>query len=218
LEQTSYDVIAMGAIVGDIGKEQLDLAALVIVGVSASLDKTITTLRRLRLALPDAKLFMVAEGCDHCDCHQLLRNGADGCILDVTSQEVLVKSLDLALLQQRLIVFGHAGRINHPPAAAGAAERSATGANDGRGSPEASKLSDRERQILAHLSRGASNKAIARHCYITETTVKAHMKAILRKIAVRNRTQAAVWAIDHGLIDGEAGEDVPLTRPMSPVS
>src|SRR5882757_8757243 len=60
------------------------------------------------------------------------------------------------------------------------------------------RLSAREAQILDGLVRGHANKVIARSCDITEATVKVHMKSILRKIQVANRTQAAVWALEHG--------------------
>jgi two-component system, NarL family, nitrate/nitrite response regulator NarL len=60
------------------------------------------------------------------------------------------------------------------------------------------RLSVREAQILDGLVRGEANKVIARSCDITEATVKVHMKSILRKIQVANRTQAAVWALEHG--------------------
>jgi two-component system, NarL family, nitrate/nitrite response regulator NarL len=60
------------------------------------------------------------------------------------------------------------------------------------------KLSERETQILDGLVKGHANKVIARTCDITEATVKVHMKSILRKIQVANRTQAAVWALEHG--------------------
>jgi two-component system, NarL family, nitrate/nitrite response regulator NarL len=60
------------------------------------------------------------------------------------------------------------------------------------------KLSEREAQILDGLVKGHANKVIARMCDITEATVKAHMKSILRKIRVANRTQAAIWALEHG--------------------
>lgn len=60
-------------------------------------------------------------------------------------------------------------------------------------------LSPRERTILSCLLSGDPNKAIARKVDIAEATVKAHVKAILRKIRVQNRTQAAVWAFNHGL-------------------
>jgi two-component system nitrate/nitrite response regulator NarL len=59
------------------------------------------------------------------------------------------------------------------------------------------KLSDRERLILMHLTKGASNKHIARDLSIAEATVKVHVKSLLRKIRVSNRTQAAMWAIKH---------------------
>jgi two-component system nitrate/nitrite response regulator NarL len=60
------------------------------------------------------------------------------------------------------------------------------------------RLSEREAQILDGLVKGYANKMIARSCDITEATVKVHMKSILRKIQVANRTQAAVWALEHG--------------------
>ena len=58
----------------------------------------------------------------------------------------------------------------------------------------ACKLSAREAQILGCLREGAPNKLIARKLGITEATIKVHVKAILRKIGVTNRTQAAMWA------------------------
>ncbi|WP_249779857.1 helix-turn-helix domain-containing protein [Bradyrhizobium sediminis] len=60
------------------------------------------------------------------------------------------------------------------------------------------RLSEREAQVLDGLVQGHANKVIARSCDITEATVKVHMKSILRKIQVANRTQAAVWALEHG--------------------
>ncbi|HEX5508459.1 MAG TPA: response regulator transcription factor [Pseudolabrys sp.] len=59
------------------------------------------------------------------------------------------------------------------------------------------RLSEREAQILDGIVCGYSNKMIARTCGITEATVKVHMKSILRKIHVANRTQAAVWAMEN---------------------
>jgi DNA-binding NarL/FixJ family response regulator len=67
-----------------------------------------------------------------------------------------------------------------------------------RSSNEVSQpLSMREIAILQCLMHGHSNKLIARHFEIAETTVKVHVKAILRKIRAGNRTQAAIWAIEH---------------------
>lgn len=58
-------------------------------------------------------------------------------------------------------------------------------------------ISRREMLILRMLIQGASNKVIARNLVITESTVKVHMKAILRKLRLQNRTQAAIWARNH---------------------
>lgn len=59
-------------------------------------------------------------------------------------------------------------------------------------------LSEREEQILKALVKGHSNKTIARMCVVTEATIKVHMKSILRKMQVANRTQAAIRALEHG--------------------
>ena len=58
-------------------------------------------------------------------------------------------------------------------------------------------LSRRELVILRTLTEGASNKVIALRLVITESTVKVHMKSILRKLKLQNRTQAAIWARTH---------------------
>jgi two-component system nitrate/nitrite response regulator NarL len=74
-----------------------------------------------------------------------------------------------------------------------------TGVSDGATSiRNFHSLSDREEQILKGLIKGHSNKVIARKCAVTEATVKVHMKSILRKIRVANRTQAAIWALENG--------------------
>ena len=60
-------------------------------------------------------------------------------------------------------------------------------------------LSARHKSILSCLIEGDSNKIIARKMNIAEATVKVHVKAILRRIHVHNRTQAAIWAMNSGL-------------------
>jgi two-component system nitrate/nitrite response regulator NarL len=64
------------------------------------------------------------------------------------------------------------------------------------------RLSAREQCILRYLIEGQSNKTIARKNDIAEATVKVHVKAILRKIRVNNRTQAAIWAMNHDALLG----------------
>jgi two-component system, NarL family, nitrate/nitrite response regulator NarL len=58
-------------------------------------------------------------------------------------------------------------------------------------------LSPREREVLLEVVEGHSNKVIAHHLGMTEATAKVHLKSILRKIRVDNRTQAAIWALNN---------------------
>jgi two-component system nitrate/nitrite response regulator NarL len=67
------------------------------------------------------------------------------------------------------------------------------------------QLSAREIAILERIVRGDSNKHVARFFDIAEATVKAHVKAIFRKIGANNRTQAAIWALNHGLFENLNG-------------
>ena len=61
----------------------------------------------------------------------------------------------------------------------------------------------REREVLAGLAFGLSNRNIARRLYLTEKSVKNRVTSILRKLRLKNRAQAACWALEHGL-DGKA--------------
>jgi two-component system NarL family response regulator len=61
-------------------------------------------------------------------------------------------------------------------------------------------LSDRELEVLAQLTKGRSNKEIASALFITEDTIKAHLKTLFVKLKVRDRTEAAIMAIRQGII------------------
>jgi len=111
------------------------------------------------------------------------------------------------------------------PTTAGAVNLSAANARNGdlpHGSRlrNDSRLSEREVQVLIGLVKGHANKVIARTCDITEATVKVHVKSILRKIQVANRTQAATWALEHGYLGDEDGvpKAVGSPRDSTPVN
>ncbi len=69
--------------------------------------------------------------------------------------------------------------------------------------PHVPALSERERQVLHCLVQGSSNKTIARELEVAETTVKAHVKGVMRKVRAANRTQAAIWAMNRCAAPGE---------------
>lgn len=81
--------------------------------------------------------------------------------------------------------------------------------------PEGLPLTTREVEILQLVASGSTNGDVARHLWVTEQTVKFHLRNIYRKLDVANRTQASRFAYVNGLVDGDAtpghGPDVALT-------
>jgi len=134
------------------------------------------------------------------------QSGADGYCLATTGCEALIKYLDLVMLGE--VVFPSAAFLaaisTHTEALDLSKEApvvkvsslQAAPTSEGQDSPIRT-LSSREAEILQCLMQGAPNKVIARKLDVAEATVKVHIKAILRKIRVANRTQAAMWAVNH---------------------
>jgi DNA-binding NarL/FixJ family response regulator len=67
--------------------------------------------------------------------------------------------------------------------------------------PAATELTAREREVLAEVARGRSNREIARALSLSEKTVKTHVSAILSKLGVQDRTQAALRAVRSGMVN-----------------
>jgi DNA-binding NarL/FixJ family response regulator len=72
---------------------------------------------------------------------------------------------------------------------------------DERGSGKAAALTERELAILKAVARGLSNQAIGKELWVTEQTVKFHLTNIYRKLELANRTEAARYAYQHGLVE-----------------
>jgi two-component system nitrate/nitrite response regulator NarL len=158
--------------------------------------ETAESIRLLRSSVPHAKVVLVLETNGPVDLQSIVALSSDACIFNVPSRDSLLKIVELTLSGQRLFVL---------PASA-ALENEVSEPLHGRESfspmiKDWDHLSSRERQILISLAEGKSNKAIARLYNLSEATIKFHLKTILRKIKVQNRTQAAIWAIEHGLRD-----------------
>ena len=69
-------------------------------------------------------------------------------------------------------------------------------------SPGASDLTERELEVLRLIAQGLSNHEIAERMIISEKTVKTHVSNLLGKLGLEDRTQAAIWALKHGLGEG----------------
>jgi two-component system nitrate/nitrite response regulator NarL len=199
----------------------LDRANVVILGALSEPNETLDHLKKCCSPERDAKIVIISEvsgNWSQSDALKFLSNGADCCILSVHSRDILLRSLDLVLLGQRMVVLGpasgsgsfEAGESNGTVPAGEIIvtpiESKFVDPFDGRISDGCTpQLSARELEILSLLVAGQSNKSIARTCQLAESTVKIHLKAILRKIRVRNRTQAAIWALQNAhASNGEA--------------
>jgi two-component system nitrate/nitrite response regulator NarL len=142
----------------------------------------------LREAAPAAKVLMLTVSEDQADLAAALRGGASGYLLKTADSELLASAIARAMEGQATVSPEMTGKLV-----------SAFTAMQGAPAPSPAPaplaaLSPREREILAHIARGASNKGIARELDIAETTVKIHVQHILRKLGLESRVQAAVYA------------------------
>lgn len=156
-----------------------------------NLDRTIEAIASLKEMFEDVHPVVLANEFDFNEMVECFRAGAHGYILKKISCEQLVASLNLAALGEKVMPSDLADLL--PPQSARRAEpvseRPQSCAN----------LSDREQDVLSGLKEGHPNKIIARQLDVSEATVKVHVKSILRKLNLANRTQAAIWATSNGV-------------------
>jgi two-component system nitrate/nitrite response regulator NarL len=162
--------------------------------------------RTLKEQHSNARVVVLADDFDPQAMMSVLQAGAEGYCLATTGCDALIRYLDLVML----------GEVVFPSAMFLASMAVSNAASETQGEVLASRigplhtalqasakdspirtLSSREAEILHCLMQGAPNKVIARKLDVAEATVKVHIKAILRKIRVANRTQAAMWAVNH---------------------
>ena len=131
--------------------------------------------------------------------------GADGCLMKNISSKAMAGWLDHVALGQRVFPASLIAALLKDPGMVGSPS-TIPEVYRNLADPATAQLSKRERQILASLAVGRSNKQIAEENNLTEATIKVHLRKILRKIHATNRTQAAVWAITHKVSDTPAAQ------------
>jgi DNA-binding NarL/FixJ family response regulator len=173
-----------------------------IVHAGGDFEAAVEQIELLRERHPKARIAVVADHYRLDEMVSAFRAGASGYFIDVMTCDVFVKSIELVMMGETIFPPAFMSSILHyesnhfakpesrndnDRAIAFTAERSVT-----------QQLSPREKSIMQCLIAGDSNKCIARKIDIAEATVKVHVKAILRKIRVQNRTQAAIWGMNNG--------------------
>ena len=169
--------------------------------------KGVDAIRGLREASPTSRVLMLTVSEDAQDLATALRNGAQGYLLKTIDGDLLAQAIRRAaqgepvvspeLMDKLVAAFQAQGAPevsgDEPASAPLPPLASASVAASGHG---AAPLSPREEDVLREITRGASNKEIARTLDIAETTVKIHVQHILRKLGLSSRVQAAVYASD----------------------
>ncbi len=146
----------------------------------------------IRRELPDTEVVALTSVLEDASVTGAMKAGAIGYLLKNTGGEEL----------RRAIKAAAAGQVQLAPEAAARLMREVRIPE----TPEA--LTERETEVLKLLARGQANKQIARSLYIGEKTVKTHVRRILKKLSVRSRTQAALYAARNGLVSlEELGEE-----------
>jgi two-component system nitrate/nitrite response regulator NarL len=180
-------------------KAKLYLPLYLIVQTGDDFDIALEQIALFRNRHPDARIAIVADHCRTNVVASAFRAGANGYFVNVITCDRFIKSLELVMMGETIFPSAFlidANRLHLAEAAASGrnGEKIAFSTEDAT----APLLSPREKVILRCITEGASNKCIAHKIDIAEGTVKVHLKAILRKIRVQNRTQAAVWGLNNG--------------------
>ena len=149
-------------------------------------------LKLLLEEVPDTKVLMLTVSEDAEDLIETLRSGATGYLLKNIDTEMLLDSVRRAAEGEAVVSPQMTSKLVQGLKAPAKAEPAMS---------EKDKLSPREREILAFLAKGASNKEIARNLDLAESTVKIHVQHILRKLNLSSRVQAAVYAVEAGLTE-----------------
>jgi two-component system nitrate/nitrite response regulator NarL len=228
MESLSYSVVCSVSSTADIYRTFADVKPELVILGSLSADGAAEATESIRECWQGAKITLLSERASSMDLQRLLASGLDACIPMFASPRTLTDALRLVVGEHlRILMLGDSStqcaagadanderRVLRDPMQTGPLLPSCQAGSEvtfapspltrnpgnsavGRG---VHGLSEREEEILKALVRGYSNKVIARMCTVTEATVKVHVKSILRKIRVANRTQAAIWALKHAYV------------------
>ena len=144
----------------------------------------IAVLGELRSRQSAARVLVLTSATEPASASLAVRSGAAGLLYKDVDPDALVRAIRSV----------HDGHFLFASEAAGSLIRSAAAGGPGA---RLDALTSREREVLAELAKGRSNREIARALGVAEKTVKAHVSSVLAKLGVQDRTQAALLAVRH---------------------
>jgi DNA-binding NarL/FixJ family response regulator len=145
----------------------------------------LTALRELRERGIVSRVLVLTSAGERARVLPVVRAGASGYLYKDVDPQALVQAIRAV----------HDGHLLFAPEAAHAMVAS------DQGEKGAVALTEREREVLTQIARGLSNREIARALVVSEKTVKTHVSNILTKLGLQDRTQAALYAVRHGLAE-----------------
>ena len=148
----------------------------------------ISALGSIRETAPDLRIIVFTEEtADPAFLRRLMSTGVDALLPTDLSAEILVQSVRLVLLGEGFMFTEYVRQV---------LERDLVDAP----MPD---LTPRELKIICFMAEGQSNKTIAGWLNLTEASVKVQIRRLLRKLGAANRTQAAIWAVERGLVQAD---------------
>jgi two-component system nitrate/nitrite response regulator NarL len=182
-----------------------------IVHTSDDFDLAIEQVELVKEQHPSGRIAVVADHYRQTEPDLAFQAGATGYFISSMSCDAFVKSIELVMMGETVfppsfVASTIAAKDDPQPKATSSSDdqKAIFVAAEGGAAPQ---LSPRELAILRCLIEGNSNKNIARKIDIAEATVKVHVKAILRKIRVQNRTQAAIWGLNNAILTTPANNN-----------
>jgi len=215
LRSANFRILASVSCADDLlpSKLQLPQPLFLVVHTGDDFDAAVEQVELFRDQHPGGRIAIVGDHYRLGELVSAFRAGANGYFADVMACDVFIKSMELVMMGETIFPPAFLSFVLDPE-----------GDRRGQAAPRdennqailirtentlAPQLSPREKSILRCLIEGDSNKCIARKIDIAEATVKVHVKAILRKIRVQNRTQAAIWGMNNGSVTRLANNSSP---------
>jgi DNA-binding NarL/FixJ family response regulator len=150
--------------------------------------------RRVRSEVPTTKIIMLTVSDEEDDLYEAIKAGANGYLLKEISVEEVAESVRAVMQGQSLLSPSMASKLlNEFNALVKRAE--------GKQQFDGPVLTNRELEVLRLVAKGMSNREIATELYISENTVKNHVRNILEKLHLHNRMEAVIYAVKERLLD-----------------